>query len=250
MLWSDFVDQLKAAKKAKKSKGLSVPTIATLLYSGAMDSMMPPGFVGSPETYKPLYDQVCKALGSVAKLAKKKKTEMLGLQEVDGAVSLSLWRHQVNPLSTFDIVGSCKEDLKPYGFVETKSPSCPMERKVSDIYKTPGLLTPHWSKVFQNKVALDVFEAGKCELVILGVIISAEVKPYSDGTKERLCFKMYTGVEYTDEITVWPDKSGKLPVQIKEAIKSMEMGFAVVRPKTWNGRPGATLLCWQKLVRQ
>lgn len=250
MLWDDFIEQLKAAKKSKKNKGLSVPTIATLLYSGAMDSMMPSGFVGTPEAYKDCYNQVRSALGSKANLAKKKKTEMLGLNEVGGQVSLSLWRHQVNPLSVFDIINSCKNDLKPYGFLETNHPVFLMKRRASDQYKTPGLLTPHWSKIFQNKVALDSFEAGEYEMVVLGVITSAAIRPYSDGSKERLCFRMYTGIEYTDEITVWPEKTGKLSEQIKEAIQPLEMGFAAVRPKTWNGRPGATLLRWQKLVRQ
>ena len=65
MLWADFIDQLKAAKKAKM-KGLSVPAISTLLFGGAMDSMMPPDFKPTVDNYKALYEQVKAALKSKA----------------------------------------------------------------------------------------------------------------------------------------------------------------------------------------
>lgn len=249
MKWNEFCTKLREAKKAKKNKGLSVPVIATLLFGGAMDSMLEPGEVAGVDTYKRMYEDVKAALGSKANLAKKKKTEMLGLIDVDGAVPLSLWRHQMNPLATFDIITTCKEDLKVYGFIDTNHPAYPMKRKASDNYKSPALLTPYWGKVFQNKMALDAFEAGEYELAILGIITEATIKPYADGDKERLCFRLFTGTEYTDEITVWPTASGKIASQIRDSVKPMEIGFAVVRPKTWNGRPGATLLRWQKLIR-
>jgi hypothetical protein len=136
-----------------------------------------------------------------------------------------------------------------YGFIETGHAAYPMKRRASDTNKSPTLLTPYWGKVFQNKIALDAFEAGEYELAILGIITDVIKRPYHDGSKERLVFKMFTGTEHTDEITVWPDRSGQIPAAVSGSIKQLELGFATVRPKIWNGRPGATLLRWQKLLR-
>jgi hypothetical protein len=249
MSWDKFCADLKRAKKEKKSKGLSVPSIAALLYGGAFDSMLPEDKPRTAENYKIWYDQARTALSSKASLAKKRKTELIGLADVDGPVSLSLWRHQVNPLSAFDIISTCRDDLKMYGFVDTSHQAYPMKRLASDSYRAPVLLTPYWAKVFQNKQALEAFEAGEYELGILGVITDVQIKPYSDGAKERLVFRMFTGSEYTDEITVWPDRTGKITEHIRGSVQQLEMGFAIVRPKSWNGRPGATLLKWQKIIK-
>jgi len=248
MQWAEFIEKLADAKK-RKVKGLNIPTIANLLFGGAMDSMLPPGTEITIEMYKGLFEEAKKALKSKASLAKKRKTELIGLGEVNGPVSLSLWRHQMNPLSHFDIISSCKENLKMYGFEDTKHAAYPMKRRASETYRTPALLTPYWGKVFQNKIALDAFEAGEYELAILGVITSATVRPYADGTKDRLVFQLFTGTEHTDDIIVWPDRQGKIPEAITNSIRPLELGFAIVRPKTWNGRAGATLVKWHKITR-
>lgn len=248
MEWNEFCSNLKRAKKEKKTKGLSVPSIAALLFSGAFDSILPPDVPKTSENYKIWYDQMRTALSSKASLAKKKKTELIGLEDVYGPISMSLWRHQVNPLSMFDIISSCKEDLKMYGFVDTRNEAYPMKRPITETHRAPVLLTPYWSKVFQNSQAIAAFEAGEYELGILGVVTDVSIKTYAEGTKERLVFRMFTGHEYTDEITVWPDKSGKITDFILGSIFQLELGFAIVRPKSWNGRPGASLLKWQKLI--
>jgi hypothetical protein len=249
MQWSEFTASLKEAKKRKKNKGISVPTIATLLFGGAMDSMIPPETPKTVELYKKMFEEVKTALGSKANLAKKKKTELIGLSDVHGHVSLSLWRHQMSPLSTFNIIPSCQENLKLYGFVDSKHLAYPLKRAASEKYPNPVLLTPYWSKVFQNPIALKAFQDGEYDLAILGVITDVAIKPFADGAKERMIFKIFTGHEYTNDITVWPGEDGKIPQRILMSVKPMELGFAIVKPKTWNGQPGATLLRWQKLIK-
>jgi len=249
MQWDEFCATLKRAKKEKKIKSLSVPTIATLLFGGAFDSMLPADIPKTVENYKIWYDQARIALASKASLAKKKKTESVGLADVDGPIALSLWRHQINPLSMFDIVPTCREDLKMYGFIDTNHKAYPMKRQASETYRSPVLLTPYWTKVFQNSAALAAFEAGEYELGILGVITDVAIKTYADGAKERLVFRMFTGHEYTDEITVWPDRDGRITDHMRGSVQPLELGLAIVRPKAWNGRPGASLLRWQKLIK-
>jgi DNA polymerase III alpha subunit len=247
MTWSDFINNLKLAKKAKKNKGLSVSTIANLLFSGAMDSMITE--TPTLELYKKMYTEVQDALKSKAQLAKRKKTEMLGLAEVTDEFSLSLWRNQMNPLAVYDLISPCAENLKMFGFESTKHPAYPLMVKKSDKVRTPVVLTQFWKQVFDSPAAMASFETGQYELAILGIVTDVNVVKFSDGKKERMVFKLFTGVESTDSITVWPEMNGKVSEVLKASIVPMQLGYCVVRPKPFNGNPSATLLRWNRVSR-
>jgi hypothetical protein len=247
MQWNEFIDALKLAKKEKKTKGISMQAISNLLFAGAMDSMIPEDRPRNVETYTALFKEAKAALKSKASLGKRRKGEIIGLEDVGGATTLALWRQQMNPLASCDILSSNKRALGMYGFVEKDHPAYPMIMISENM--APTLLSMYWNKVFENESAMAYFERGSYNLAVLGLVTESVIRPYADGLKHRLTFKLFTGVDNTDEITVWPSKEGKLNQALVDSIKPMELGFAIVKPKQWNGRNTATLVRWQKLIK-
>jgi hypothetical protein len=99
-----------------------------------------------------------------------------------------------------------------------------------------------------NSHLFDVFSRGKYGLFIIGLITSVEIKTYADGQKERLVIHLFTGREYTDEIILWPDDTGKISEYHKSTIIPKSFGMAMIFPKQWNGRCNATLKAWKTLI--
>jgi hypothetical protein len=242
MKWNDFIASLKEAKKQKKNKGLSVSAISTLIFSGAMDSMIEdkPGLA----VYLRMFNEARSALGSKANLAKKKKTELMGLADVKTTIQLSLWRYQVNPLSSFDILEEYKDKLRMLGFLDTNNPGYPMKSNSEFLSNSPVVLSPYWRNIFTNPKAMSAFEDGSFDLAIFGTIVDARVVPYDEGRKTRLLFKIFTGVENTDDITVWPGRTGKITESQIAGMSLLNNGCAIIKPKPWNGKPGAVLKKW------
>lgn len=254
MQWSEFLVKLKEAKIKKKNKGLQVPCITTLIYSGAFDSMIPTEWPKNHETYHRMYTEVLIALKSKANLPAKTKTAPIGLSDVNeqGETALELWRWSTNPLSSFDLVSRCLEPLKSYGFeyyLNGSDPTFKMYRPADQTRKRPAsFVSDHWAAIFADRRAFELFNK-TAELAVVGIVTETEMRPFGDG-KEMLKFRLYTGREYTDEIVVWPTYGGNTvnPVDVQN-IKPMRVGTAIIKLTEFNGRPGGSLKKWIPLNR-
>ena len=255
MLWNEFLNKLSDAKHAKLNKGLSVPAITTLIYSGAFDdSVQDLTPANRLDTYLKMYQEVREALDSDAKLPSRKKGDVLRIADITGDITLALWRSQSNPLTDFDLLNSdnVTKWLKfHHGFEKHHHEVVKWHIPSSEKYgKKPGHLIDKWSWVFENDYLYDAYSRrdSKIDLMVFGVVIDPEIKIYQ-GYKERLAFKIFTGREYTDEITMWPDsEDGKISDVTKQMIVTGAVGLAVVKPSKFAGKKTGTIQKFHRFV--
>jgi hypothetical protein len=246
MLWTEFVAKAKKSKEKGISFRLSVPTIVTLIYSGAFDSSDPTITPSNRlDKYREMYDQIKNALESEAQLPGKTKTEILGIRDITGDVSLALWRAQTNPLTDFDILGSDKvaEWLKMnHGFERVTDGNFIKWRVLPTRERRELHLVDRWSWVFKKSDAYNMYSAKypKVDLTLFGIVIDPQIKIYQ-GSKERLTFKIFTGREYTDELTMWPSEDGKISDANKSVIVNGAVGLCIVKPNMFAGRQSGTV---------
>lgn len=248
--WDDFINKLKDGKKTGKSKGVSVPCITNLLYAGAFDGLLEDRFQVKKDrftVYNELFEEVKSALKSKAGLPSKKKTDTIGLEEVNSDLHLALWRQQVNPLSSFDLIGAHMGQLQMRGYTKDDQPGRLAWRKKDESTGIINFLMPDWQYIFKylNTPVWTSFthKDGMARLQFLGIVSESSKLRYADGQKEMIKFKIYIGKEFTDEIVIWPDReTGKIRDYWRETVKPGLIAIFTVKPTYYNGRYGASLL--------
>lgn len=246
MEWNSFLGKVKDAKKAGIATGISVPAIATLIYMGSFDNYIDPSNINNLDFYRKMFEDVKKALDSKANLPSKKKTDIIGLSDVDGPITLALWRSQNNPIATYSILSddSIIEWLKTHhGFEKYNHQFIKMV-----INKNPTTcLVDKWSWIFSSDDVYKNFayKNSPLKLALFGIVIDPVVKPFK-GDRERLEFKLFTGQEVTGSLTIWPDKEGVLNPFLKETITNGTIGMVHVTPNKFAGQNNGNV---EKFVR-
>lgn len=248
--WDNFIDKLKEGKKIGKTKGLSVPAITNLLFAGAFDDLIggddSNGYASKYQMYNRMFEDVKKALKSKASLPNKKKGEAIGLADVQSDLHLALWRQQVNPLSSFDLIGAYLPQLKLRGYERDSRPgTVAYKKKNSD--DTVNFLLPDWGYIFKYEGTPQwnavTSKQGMGRIVYLGIVSEVNTLRWANGTKEMIKFKIYIGKETTDEIVCWPEHdTGKIREYTKESLKPGLIALFRVKPTTYQGRRGANLI--------
>ena len=240
MMWNEFLEKLKQAKKEKKDKKVSVPVLGNLIFSGAFDSMIE----GKPclDIYKKMFEDIKLVKKSIAQLPPKTKDEYIGLKDVDNEIKLGFWRSQKCPIfNSIPIEDYFEKPLLSYGFVR-------MKRKDSNItfYKEATgdkpvvYATTSWNQLISNPKTTEYFQG--CHILIYGMIESAEVRKFGAG-KEMMVIKMFNGREITSDFVLWPKwGESKLSASYKDEIKRGELYSIIVKLGTYKGRINGTVV--------
>lgn len=193
---------LMAKTKADKRKDikLDVGTLSALLFAGAMDELL-----SETPNYK-LYitkrDEMAKVLKSKAALAKKKKNESIGLDDVDSDLKLNLWRMQANPLHHFSFARFFEGALKNRGFVLTGGKNMIAEKIDNGTHhqiwaSCTSLENPQIKRMLQIREKEAVYH-----FYLLGQVV--ERNHVAGPNKKRLSFNVFTGEDVSPRITMWP----------------------------------------------
>ena len=258
MTWPVFVEKLVRAKKEKKNKGLAVPAITNLIFSGAFDGMLdstPEDEAALINKYHEMYHEVRDALKSKASLPKAKKGEAVGLEDVASPASLAFWRYQINPLSKFNMLDLADHVLKGRGFDKNGGRGIFTHRRdpQAEGQKTEWV-TDRWSDLFlmpkegERGAFWQSITKGIQSVVLVGVISEAKTLRYANGTKERLSVSLYTGRENVRDLVIWPKKDGRISEMQKATIKPPAWGLFWVRPQLWNGKKTGMIDKWEELL--
>lgn len=247
MLWNEFLPLLKAAKKAEAGQlNLDAGSLTAMLFSGQMDSMFttPP----SAEEYFEYAEELKKAINSKAKAKEASKTEEYGIADITSATLLHLWRNQANPIYQFDWFSILDSKIRQLAkFIPTKNnPLIPYVRynqtqtQRTDIWKS-------WQSLEDHPKALSSYlvEGSGRFPAFVGVIVDQKIFSYREDTKNALKIKLYTGIDETEYITVWPPRGqNKITPQIKGRMAIGTVGIAALAVKMWNNRLSPALDEW------
>lgn len=246
MTWDEFIQKIRRFKKETGKTGLNAPGLIRLLFSGAFDEMLPPEAFKIPacERYPILATEMLAAMGSKAKLPKKRGKELVGIDKIASVGHLMLWRHSTNPFVSYDITDYCKSFLKQQGFVRPSYPDGDITwiknaRMQIDIRKS-------WHDLFGTTYAIQSYEQGKKMLGVMAIIAKVEKKMFQ-GTKESLVVTLFNGHEYLDSLRVWPGEDGKVSQVMIDQMEQYSMGLALIKPKPWNDRPAGTIIKWIRM---
>ena len=266
MNWLEFLNKIKAFKTeyASKQLNLNAGSLTTLLFAGAFDTMI--DHLPRPLTYQN-YHALCsdlkKALGSKAALPKAKKTEALGIENIDSEIKLNMWRYQANPLHQFSLTDHFRGFMTSEGFQKTQG------RDKRLIFRRPAPDTDEtkhpkdqeraveiwdsWRYVFENNA---VFKRNsiwtdtsgkKCypdvKLGFLGMIQDVTLRPLKDG-RESYTFKLFLGGETTDDLRVWSNEQGFVPHAIRQHLKNGNVGIGICRINLYGEKPSGSLSEW------
>jgi hypothetical protein len=252
--WNEFIAKLTEAKAKGQSSGLDVHCITNLIFNQAFDSMIdhPPEGKEQLPVYTQMYEDVKKALKSQAKLPSPTKSDLIGLDEVTNEAHLALWRHQTNPLATFSLLDYNREGLFLRGFRSYNHPVYKWSKAGIKGKTIPYFAIDNWSAVF-DKPDGELFRSftgryPKRGICLVGVVTDVKMRPYQNGTKERMVVSLFTGHEHVDDLIIWPERDGKVKEFYKGLIKPKSIGIAAVVPNLWNGRKSGYIQYWSELV--
>lgn len=267
MQWNDFISKLKKAKTEKRIVGNVAGAFINLIYSGAMDSLTPEGKKPSLETYNIMFEDLRKALNSKANKSKKRKSEMLGLVDVNHNITLGVWRFQNSPITQFNLRKYCTTLLESKGFKFLNKDSKDIRgfMKLSrdldgEVCRKIMFITDDWQKYFENPDLKELFienkgyriteiernnnietEKEKFQLIMLGVVVEKTIS-YTRTGKQRMDIALFTGKEKTGNITFWPERGeAKLDERIISDIKLLNVYAISVNLSEYMGNPGANV---------
>jgi len=217
MMWEDFLKKLTDAKKQKKNKGLSVPTITLLIYSGAFDEMVGEFECPRPQKYSEMYNEVKKALKSKASLPSKKKDDIFSMSQIEGETQLLVWKQQVNPTFRFSFADHCEWSLKNNGYNPCKRGWLEATKKHENsagslLFET--WVVGDWSRLpdDNNNVIIKDMLSRRKHLGAIGVITGvSKASYYHDGmSKEMMKINFFNGHGHIQDLIVWPGSDGKV----------------------------------------
>lgn len=251
--WDEFVQKLKDAKKQKKNKGLSIPAITNLIFSGAFDDMVGPVAGSKYAHYLTMYEEAKKALGSKANLPPKKKDDLIALSEVKSDAQLQIWRHQINPTTSFTFVDECIKNLTHLGFERVNKGSIEATRKKvtpAGQFVNELIIVGDWTKIPEDNnhpIIRDLLN-GSRTIGAIGVISNITKSSYvhDNMKKEMIKIEMFNGYGYIKDIIIWPNKKGIVDPALKALIKSgtlgvMEMKMSINKK---NNRRSLSVIEW------
>jgi len=246
MTWDEFIQKIRRFKKETGKTGLNAPGLIRLLFIGAFDEMLSVETlqISACDRYPMLAKEMLAAMGSKAKLPKKRGKELVGIDKIDSVGRLMLWRHSSNPFISYEITDYCKSFLKQQGFER------PAYRDDNILWvknaKTPIDIRKSWHELFGTTYALQSYEQGKKMLAVMCIIAKVEKKMFQ-GTKESLVVTLFNGHEYLDSLRIWPGEDGKVSQVMIDQMEQYAMGLAIVKPKPWNDRPAGTIVKWIRM---
>lgn len=274
MTWDEFVQKLRDAKKQKKNKGLSIPAITNLIFSGAFDDMIHDRefliyhsttdedgdtFLSRVEKvtdryriYTIMYEEAKKALGSKASLPPKKKDDLMALADVKSDAQLQIWRHQINPTTSFSFVDECLPNLKLMGFERVQKGSIEALKKnfTDNKFTHETTVVGDWSKLPESNdhpIIRDFF-SGIRSLGAVGVITDVKKTTYvTDGkNKEMIKVELFNGYGYIKDVILWPSRNGTLNHSLKSNLKKGSLGVLEVKLSInkKNGRRSFSIMNW------
>lgn len=257
MTWDEFVQKLTDAKKQKKTKGLSVPTLTLLIYSGAFDEMVGDFEGKRPEKYTKMYQDVKKALKSKAALPAKKKDDIYSISQITSESQLLVWRHQVNPTTQFSFVEHCEMSLKNNGYnicmrgwLEATKQH--VNSAGNHLFET--LIAGDWSKIPEdnNHPIIRDLLSGRRHLGAIGVITSVSKVSYynNDMQKEMMKINLFNGHGHIQDLIVWPEENGKVNSFMQIDAKKGTTGIIDVRVSInkKNGRRSYSVHSWHSFA--
>ncbi|MEM4380506.1 MAG: hypothetical protein QXL01_07495 [Thermoplasmatales archaeon] len=255
MNWNEFIEKLKIAKDEKKIMGNVASAFVNLIYSGALDSILPQGRQPSLQTYDLMYGEVKKALKSNAKKGKKRKNEFLGLDDVHHDIMLGLWRYQNNPIFQFNLRRHCIIKLESFGYTPLGDKKdirgfMKQEKSATDgMIKETTFVTDEWQKFFERSDLRDLFVVNngyretldggteRFKLAILGAVIDKKIS-YTRTGKQRMTVTLFTGTERTGELTFWPSKhETNIKKSVLDDIKLSNVYLFIVNLREYQGNP-------------
>lgn len=246
MLWQEFLQLLKTAKTTVETGVLNLDagSLTTLLYSGAMNSLLPPS--PTVQDYSDYAQQIKDALGSKAAPKKASKTEDYGIQDISHEIILHLWRNQADPTYQFDWSHMLGQKIESEGFQRfTKKPSLLYIKRTDKGMRQD--VWASWGHMMNEPRAVTcyLYPKGGETPAFIGSIVESKAFKYSGNTKEAMKVKVFTGADTTESITVWPSrgKDALTPHQ-KACLKEGAVGIAVVSLKMWNDRLSPSLVEW------
>jgi hypothetical protein len=243
----ELVDFIAQARAAKKHKGISIGALATLLFSGALDPMFP----SPPELqdYFDTYQRLTTALQSVAKLAKKRKGELIGLIDVKDRQSLAYWRHQVNPLDNADFIRGYEKHLDKHGFV-ARSPGVYERAGSKQPFIPKVILHSRWSEIMAIPQVASAMMSGAYQVAAIGIIVENSISKYG-GNKERMNIKLYTGAEETENIILWSKAQDKHKItdKEKERFEIFSFGLFIAKVNEYRGKPSFAYGSWLRFTK-
>lgn len=260
MNWQDFLLKIRTYKSTKiQEEKLNASTAMRLIFAGAFDSMVEPDTLkplNIVATYRRMCDELVAALKSSAKLPPAKPKELCGIADIHNEANLNSWRFTSNPLVTYDLAGKMERELDAIGYrkhISGKSRPYTVFKLVDDLENGKDksrdrggpitFILSSWKDVFEDEGIVKAIESNQVRVGILGVVTSQEAKPYGDN-KVRIVLKLFTGVEDTDDIVIWPDRNSGQIEPLMRAIVPNEHGIALISPKVWNGKYSASLVKW------
>lgn len=245
ILWDAFIDKIKINQKTKIYKGLNSGAITKLLFAGALDSMCTErrrAYKSDLEMYQVLHTELLSALKSKAALAKKSKSEIIGLNEVKTDIHLALWRYQVNPLASTPFIDILKGSLGLMGFAKDEARN--RYQKFTDANSVIHIVTDEWQRVFSfvGQTFWQQIQKGYVVFHMPGIVTNKVVKRYSNNTKEMMVLSLYTGRENIDNIILWPEYGkNNINPYLKEMIKIGGVYLMEIKPSLKDGKQGGQL---------
>jgi hypothetical protein len=251
MQWNEYLAKIEQLRKDGGKAGFNVGLVIRLIYVGAFQSMIAhdPGYTTMPAWRRCLRmaEEVTKAFGSKAALAKKSKTEPVGIIDINSDAALVLWRHLVNPLFTFNLTGLYGKTLtEGFGFVKNQVGNT---ATVPYCKETPGKslqgidLYSAWEYVFRAAESYGAYTSWRRAPGVIGVVTSTQARSFQSfgKTKTFLAVTFFDGFK-THECVLWPDDKQFHYNEAKAAVLApCSYGIFLIQPKVIKGRLGGSL---------
>jgi len=252
--WRQFIDSAYRAKLKSSDKKLveddgevverfSVGSLYFLVYAGAFDYFFPDLEVKNElKTYNDALEYAKKVFKSKANPRKRQKTEMIGMADVINYPTMMLWRLQVNPLTTFDVMPFLESSLTAQGFVYNPQHERVAYSRPSTSALPPAIMPRSWGVLasYKDQPMFDALQKEQYHGYIFGIVTAVRAATYGALNKERLVITLYTGLDSV-ELTVWPPKNGN---KVKPIFKNLTVGTTGIfrfRPNVYRGSVGGSI---------
>ena len=264
MNWKEFIDKLRADKKAGLAKGVDTVCIANLIFSGGFDSMIggPPKYGTAVSTYTQMFTEVKAALQSVAGLPKPPKDQKLGLSTIKSDIELGIWRNITNPLSRFDFLSleETQGKLKLLGYSKNNHVNEDFRIKFpwsnsGESDRTKGIptgVTIVWNEIFTDKYAklLDLCKGRTpaYQLAVVGVIVGISKRKYANNSKTMHEYQLFDGKTTIKSLIMWPDANGNVSKESTAMMSIGSFGIMTIAPSKRDSYQTGNIRKWERII--
>lgn len=247
MMWNEFVEKVKQAKKDGKKLGFNANMITKLIFSGTFNSMLDPNgeYMKMPAHQRcgAMTAEILAAMGSKAQLPKASKTEAMGIDQIRNDAGLALWRHITNPLFQFNLSILFREHLRVnMGFQYTTTGNTKMIPMTLNLDGRPGCdLWARWEDIYTQYASYKLYQSGNRMAACIGVVTKIDKFVMKNGKTSLRVFFFDGFREY--EIKLWPDYGKTMYNQAKAAyLKPCAVGLFVIKPDMYKGQLTGSLV--------